>query len=140
VSDPGGVSLREHFDEKFAAADRAVSAALAAQEKATAAAFVASEKAISKADVNAEKWRENANEWRSSMLDRENKFAQRAEMEAELKAIRAEVAMLRESRAAGSGRGAGQAAMWGYVVGGFGFVMLLLTIAAAVTSLLARKP
>jgi hypothetical protein len=133
------VNLREYFErilaekdtqnaDKFAAADKAVSAALAAQEKATAAAFAASEKQVAKAEGNAEKWRENANEWRASMLDREVRFASRSEMDAELKAVRAELMSLKESRDRGDGRSSGSIAMWGYVVGGFGFAALLIQL------------
>ena len=126
------------YDTRFAASKTAVDAALAAQEKATAAAFLASEKAILKADANAEKWRENANEWRASMLDREIKFASRTEMEAEFKGIRVEIASLRESRATGAGHSTGTAAMWGYVVGGFSFALLLLSLAAAVVTFIVK--
>jgi len=144
-----GVDLRQYFErilaeqekqnaDKFAAADKAVSAALAAQEKATAAAFAASEKQVAKAEANAEKWRENANEWRASMLDREVKFAARTEMEAELKGLRVELASLKETRAAVVGRSGGSAAMWGYVVGGFSFLLLLLTLVGAVVALLSK--
>lgn len=120
------------YDTRFSASKTAVDAALAAQEKATNAAFAASEKAILKADANAEKWRENANEWRASMLDREVKFASRPEMDAEMKALRAEIAGLRESRATGAGRSSGATAMWGYVVGGFGFALMLIQLFKAI--------
>jgi hypothetical protein len=120
------------YDTRFAASKTAVDAALAAQEKATNAAFLASEKAITKADVNAEKWRENANEWRASMLDREIKFASKAEMEAELKAIRSEISGLRESRAQSAGHTGGATALWGYVVGACGLLLTLLTIGALI--------
>lgn len=138
MSDPP-VTLREFiervmderdrlYDTRFAASKTAVDAALAAQEKATNAAFLASEKAITKADANAEKWRENANEWRASMLDREVKFASRPEMEAEMKGMRAELSSLKESRDKGDGRASGSAALWGYVVGGFGFALVLIQL------------
>jgi len=131
MSEPDTVTLREYVEALFEAADKAVKAALAAQERETAAAFLAAEKAIHKSDVNAEKWRENANEWRASMLDRETKFASRAEMEAELKATRVEIASLKERLDTIAGRAGGSAAMWGYVVGGFAFLLLVLNLMKA---------
>jgi hypothetical protein len=116
------------YQAQFTAADRARDTALAAQKELTAAAFDASEKAIARADVNAEKWRQNANEWRASMLDRENRFASRIEVETEIKALRAEIAGLRESRAEGGGRSLGSHAMWGYVVGAVGFALSVLSL------------
>jgi hypothetical protein len=74
-------SLKEHFEQRL----------------------LDQEKAIQKEEDNAEKWRQSANEWRQSMLDREVKFAQRAEVETELKAIRAEIHALRETQALTAG-------------------------------------
>lgn len=74
-------SLKEHFEQRFRDQDRA----------------------IAKEEENSEKWRQNANEWRQSMLDREIKFASRNEVEAEIKAIRAEIQSLKETRAEGIG-------------------------------------
>ncbi len=141
------VTLREFFeksmderdrlyDTRFKASTTAVDAALAAQEKATAAAFLASEKAILKADANAEKWRENANEWRASMLDREIKFAARTEMEAELKAIRSEVAGLRESRDVNSGKSEGTSASWAILLGAVTLLSGMLGIAGVLYAVL----
>ena len=45
-----------------------------AKERAISAAMAAAEKAILVAENNAEKWRMNANEWRSAMNDRERQF------------------------------------------------------------------
>jgi hypothetical protein len=75
------VSLREYVDALFAEREKGVEAALAAQEKAVAAALEASDKAITKAEANAEKWRENANEWRGAMSDRDRALPSRREVE-----------------------------------------------------------
>jgi hypothetical protein len=131
-------TLKEHFDALFAERDKqyveraianktAVEAALKAAETLNAAAFAASEKAIAKSDINAEKWREQANEWRGSMQDRENKFAARAEVDNEFKNLRSELGSLKESRAEGSGRSGGSQAMWGYVVGAIGLLGIGIT-------------
>ncbi len=77
------VSLREYVDAMFAEREKAVSAALAAAEKA-----------VTKAEVNAEKWRENANEWRGAMSDRDRELPSRREVNAEILRIEALIAPL----------------------------------------------
>jgi hypothetical protein len=61
------VTQRE-IDQRFAAHDRAVQAALASAKEA-----------VDKAETNAEKWRNSANEWRGAMGDRERDFLTRRE-------------------------------------------------------------
>jgi len=90
---------------------------------------LASEKSIDKADANAEKWRANANEWRAAMVDREQRFASRLETDAEFRTLRIELTSLKETRSLLLGRGAGGAAMWGYLVGAMGLVIALSTLA-----------
>jgi hypothetical protein len=91
------------YNERSTTGKTAVDAALKSAETAVNAAFAAAEKAGAKSDVNAEKWRENANEWRAAMMDRESKFAQKAELDTELKSLRTELASLRETRAGHDG-------------------------------------
>ena len=45
-----------------------------AKEKAVAAALAAAQKAVEVAERNAEKWRDNANEWRQAMDDKDRNF------------------------------------------------------------------
>jgi len=106
------------YEDKFAASDKAVLAALAAQEKAVNAALAASEKAVAVAERNAEKWRENANEWRGTMNDRETKFAQRGDLDA-----------IKERIDRNEGGSKGMRDMWGWitaaVLGGIALVNFL---------------
>lgn len=118
------------YTDRANSSKTAVDAALKAAETLTNASFAASEKAIGKADANAEKWRENANEWRAAMQDREVKFAARIEMDNEFKNLRAELASLKESRSQVTGRSEGNHAMWGYIIGAVSFILMLLSIAA----------
>ncbi len=62
------VNLKEYVDQRFAE-----------QEKATLVALQAAEKAVDKAEAAAERWRNNANEWRGAMGDRERDFLTRKE-------------------------------------------------------------
>ena len=72
---PDPVPLREYIEALLNERDKAVAAAFAAQEKAVSAALEAADKATAKAEVNAEKWRDNANEWRGQSADRERSQA-----------------------------------------------------------------
>lgn len=119
------------YTDRAISSKTAVEAALKAAETLTNASFAASEKAIGKADANAEKWRENANEWRAAMQDREVKFAGRVEMDNEFKNLRNELMSLKESRAEGGGRHSGSAAVWGYVISAIAVLGSLFTAAIA---------
>lgn len=90
--------------DAFAGSEKAVYAALAAQEKAVNAALAASEKAVSVAETNAEKWRDNANEWRGAMSDREVKFVTHTEF-----------TLLKERLDRSEGSTRGMRDMWGWV-------------------------
>lgn len=63
------VSLKEYFERILAEKDKAITAALAAAKEA-----------VGVAEKNAEKWRDQANEWRGAMTDREKKFITRGEV------------------------------------------------------------
>lgn len=63
-----GVPLKVYVDKRFEESEKAIQAALAAAEKA-----------VNKAETNGEKWRDNANEWRGAMGDRERDFMTRKE-------------------------------------------------------------
>ena len=56
-------TLKEHFERILVEKDKALNAALAS-----------SKEQVSVAEKNAEKWRDNANEWRAAMTDREKTF------------------------------------------------------------------
>lgn len=98
----------------FAASEKAIRDALAAQEKSTQAAFVAAEKAVALAEANAERWRQDAQEWRTRMTDREKDFAKTSE-----------VSSLKERIDRGDGNTGGMKSMWGWIVSG---IMLIITL------------
>lgn len=63
------ISLKEYFEKILAEKDKALNAALASAKEA-----------VSIAEANAEKWRNQANEWRGAMSDREKNFVTRREV------------------------------------------------------------
>ena len=96
MPDPTDVSLKEYFEAIQAQAQKAVEAALASQEKAVSAALAAANAATDKAEKDALRWRENANEWRQSMNDREAKFVNVDVFQEALTGIRADVSKANE--------------------------------------------
>ena len=62
------IPIREYVDNRFLE-----------QEKAVQAALAAAEKAVLKKEEEVERWRQNANEWRGAMSDRERDFLTRKE-------------------------------------------------------------
>lgn len=119
------------YSERHTSSQSAVTAALVAAKEQTNAAFAASEKAIGKAEINAEKWRENANEWRSAMMDREIKFSPRSEVENEFKSLRQEIAGLAKSRDEGMGSRSGTTELRAWAVAVISVIVALFSLARA---------
>lgn len=92
--------------QAFASSEKAIRDALAAVEKSTAAAFVAAEKAVALAEANAERWRQDAQEWRSRMTEREKDFSTQVEFVA-----------LKERLDRTDGSGSGMRSMVGWIFG-----------------------
>ena len=63
-------TLKVLMDER----DRRYGEVSTAKEEAVRVALANAEKAVLVAERNAEKWRDNANEWRAAMTDRESQF------------------------------------------------------------------
>ncbi len=96
------------YTERSAQQDKAVVDALAAAEKAVNAALVAADKAVEKEQLSAEKWRNNANEWRQAMDDRETRFMGKEEAAITIRAVEARVAKLEREDAQTTGRSEGR--------------------------------
>lgn len=101
------ISLRDYVDAMFTERDRAIQAALLSQEKAVTAALEAADKAVTKAEANAERWRENANEWRGAMSDRDRELPSRREVDAATVALSERLRLLEKLTEHGIGREAG---------------------------------
>lgn len=116
-------TLKEHFDRILEERDAKHGMLIKAAKEAVDAAFKASEAAITKSEANADKWRASANEWRAAMMDREQKFAGKIEMDVQLESItKAIVALQRgESRTDGvvhakTSAKVDSAALWGLLI------------------------
>lgn len=122
-------TLKAHFDALREADKQAVSAALAAAEKA-----------VTVAEANAEKWRDNANEWRGAMGDREKDFARRVEVDTAvgnldslLGALTTKVERIESVKVGNQESRTGLYALAGFIVS-------LIVIGGFVVALMARNP
>lgn len=134
------------YEDRFKAQETAVLAALAAQEKLVSAAFLASEKAIVKAEEAQRDYNIRSNEFRGQLDDQAKTLLPRAEADGrfdnlvlQIEEIKTEIAGLRESRSAGTGRDDAVAAAettqrW---VIGIGLTIVLFVVAQF---LMSRKP
>ncbi len=113
--------------------DKAVQAALVAQEKAVQAALAAADKAVSKAELQADNWRQSANEWRGAMNDRERTFVPRTEFEQAIVTLKEMVDKLEKLVMADVNRKRGGDATWAYV---FTFGGLLIGAAGLASAFL----
>jgi hypothetical protein len=73
------VSLKTYVDQRFKDLNSSVDQRFTDQDLSTKTALASAEKAVDKAEASGEKWRENANEWRGAMQDRERNFLTRKE-------------------------------------------------------------
>ena len=108
-------SIEKLFRERVTAADKAVSAALASTEKA-----------IAVAQANNDAWKANANEWRSTLSDRNAQFASFEQME-NLKE--------RLDRSEGSDKGRSQFIAWGISV-----IMMIVALTTVGLSIFRTIP
>lgn len=99
------VSLKEYFERILEEKDKALNAALASAKEQVAVA-----------EKNAEKWRDNANEWRAAMQDRENKFMPRAEFDAYKESAQMALGLEKTRGDRREGKGLGLTAALGYIL------------------------
>jgi len=88
MTDKEEITLKEYIDALFHE-----------REKQTNLALAAAKDAVTLAERNSEKWRENANEWRAAMSDRELNFARDSEFQDFKKAVENILAILQTKQA-----------------------------------------
>lgn len=72
--------INEKYNEKLVDLnDRYYERILVEKDKALSAALATAKEAVAVAEKNAEKWRDNANEWRGAMNDKDKNLMQRTE-------------------------------------------------------------
>ena len=87
-----------------------------AKEKAISAALAAAEKAVTVAEINSQKWRENANEWRQAMDDRETQFVKADNYQTTIGNLSKDIKELKARIDLNDGRGTGIHQLWIIIV------------------------
>lgn len=101
-----------------------------AKEKAISAALAAAEKAVTVAEINSQKWRENANEWRNAMNDREAAFVKVDNFQTTIANLSKDIKELKSRIDLNDGRGTGAHQLWIIIVAAistFGILVVLWT-------------
>lgn len=114
------IPLREYVERVLADQEKRFLDALNAQKEAVGIAFAASEKAVLAAEENAKGWRQNANEWRGAMTDRERDFVRAIQHQTDIDNVRKDTRDMKERLDRGEGKGAGLNAGWGYLIAAVG--------------------
>lgn len=108
------VNLKEYFERILVEKDKAINSALATAKEA-----------VLVAEKNAEKWRDNANEWRGAMTDREKTFATKVDLE-----------NLKERMDINKGKGMGLSQGWAILIGVTGFINIVIGIIITLTNII----
>lgn len=101
-----------------------------AKEKAISAALAAAEKAVTVAEINSQKWRENANEWRQAMDDREVMFVKSDNFQTTIANLSKDIKEMKGRIDIHDGKGTGANQIWLIIVAGvstLGILVMLYT-------------
>ena len=105
MSNAKGVSLKDHFDQRFIDSEKALNIALTASQRATDLA------------LNAQKGvNETQNEFRNTLKDQASTLMPRSETESMIDRINADIRGLRESRASLEGKASQSSVYISYLI------------------------
>ncbi len=143
--------LRIHYDSRLDEREKALNAALKTAEAASRnsqehfekiliekdnalrAALAAAEKAVQKAEDNAQRWQENANEWRAAMTDKDKLLLTRTEFEGYKTMMTAAMSAERSRADKDEGKGLGLNMGWSILLAVVGALGVLIGIAGVIT-------
>ena len=117
----------QRYDQRFVDSQTAVAAALAAARIAVDAALSAAKEAVLKAEVASDKRFEGVNEFRQTLADQQRTLIPRIEAEQRIGGLEAQIKELKTANSLRIGMQAGAKDSWGYVVGGVGILIAILT-------------
>jgi hypothetical protein len=109
-------TLKEHIEKILAEKDKAINIALAAAKEA-----------VGVAEKNAEKWRDNANEWRAAMNDKDKTLMQKAEFVTYKEGVEKALATAKEKDDRGEGKNAGFQQFIGWIVAAAAILGFIVT-------------
>ena len=119
------------YQQRFELEKAAREASAVAADRAVVAALEAADKAVAKAELASEKRFDSVNEFRAQLRDQAATFIPRIEAEHRLSQLGARLDGLRTSDDQRTGRSAGSAALYGWLVGGIGALAAVVVIAGA---------
>ena len=90
--------------------------------------FKSTQEAVSKAERSTEIHFNSVNEFRAALGDQQKFMITRKEVEAHIQSLEDKIKSLHDSQKFSEGSGSGKTAFWGYIVGAFGLVSLIITI------------
>lgn len=132
------VPIRDYVEALLAQMDQRYEQRFVAQEKAIAAALASSDKANATSEVNAEKWRQSANEWRGAMSDRDRELPSRREVETAMGGLSDRVRLVEQriSKAedTGQGRSAGVGLVVSVIVGSITLAVIVISAVVAIAN------
>lgn len=105
-----------YFKDMLAAAEAKNQQQFRDAKEAIQIAQAASQSAINKSEANDAKWRDNSNEWRQAMDDREVKFMPRMEYTSAHQSLIDRISMLENRVIKYESTGAGLKQGWGYLI------------------------
>jgi len=118
----------KRYNDRFTAVEASMTATMITQKEALTAALASAEKAVSKSEIEVKEWRTNANEWRGTISDRDQKLMSRAEGEQQLKAQADKIDALDKRMDRAEGRNTGLGDGWKYFLAAVGLILTLATL------------
>lgn len=116
--------------------DRQYSQRFSSQQDAVFSALQAAKEAVTKAETAADKRFDSVNEFRQTLAEQAEKFMSKDTGDAKFEAIDKALLILNEKASVNASRldlikaaGEGAGALWGYILGGVGLLMMLATFA-----------
>lgn len=126
-------TLKAHIEAVLHERDRRYTQRFTDLETATKVALATSEKAADKVATATEARFASVNEFRNTLADQAKDLITRAEVEANLAFLRQQVKELSDRVNVSSGKGAGVAAGWGYLVAGIAAVGTIVAVFIALS-------
>lgn len=87
-----------------------------------------SKESVRLAEENADKWRANANEWRTAMDNKDRLFITRTEAATQFVGFEGRIKMLEDRSASMAAESRGGGVVWGYIVGCAGGLAAIITL------------
>ncbi len=122
--------------------DEKIGLLINAQKEGVKTAMDAAEKAVAKAENAADKRFEALNELRGMAADWRTEFARQSTVDLQvigltdkIEALRGQINALAIKSSESAGRGSGRSDIWGFIVGGAGLVLVLVTVFAVATKI-----